>query len=158
MRSSGQFLFVVEGARGASGRDPGENLNATGQARPDVQILVTNDIGNGSPARCDKGPPPTPFGGVPGFDPPNFEPTQDVTTALQDMACRFILQRSTGDACTRDRTGKFNFLGAASRKQFCFSIPQSARFPFGDSIVALQLVDTQGNIGPKKEFVVRVLP
>jgi hypothetical protein len=158
VRNSGEFLFVIEGARGASGRDPGENLNTTGGTVPDVQILMSNNIGNGSPARCDKGPPPTPFGGVPGFNPPVNDGSPEKVTALQDMACRFIVQHVTTDACTRNRTGKFAFLGTGSRKQFCFSIPQSAEFPIGDTIVDMQLLDTLGNVGPKKEIVIRVEP
>jgi hypothetical protein len=157
-RGSSAGLLVVEGSRGPSNRDPGERLLVNGELRPDLQVLVGQDLGIGNPEPCDAGPPPTPFGGVPGFDPPSFGPGQDVTTALQDMACRFSLQRTTGDACTRTSLGLFGFLGEGSRKQFCFPVPLAEGFNAGDTIVAVQLLDSAGNLGPKKEIVVRVEP
>lgn len=156
MRETGQFLFVIEGARGTSNRDPGENLLTVGSERPDVQVLVDRYIGDGSALICDSGPSPIPFGGVPGIDPPLFGPGADVTAALQDMACRFSIQKTSADACTRDRFGQFSFLGTATRKQFCFAVPVTAAFQDDDTVIAVQLVDTVGNVGPKREIVLRV--
>jgi hypothetical protein len=156
VRQTGQFLFVIEGARGSSNRDPGENLVTAGSERPDAQVLFSRDIGDGSVTVCDNGPPPNPFGGVPGIDPPLFGPGADVTAALQDVACRFSIQRTSAEACTRDRFGQFSFLGTATRKQFCFAVPVTAAFPEGETVIAVQLVDTLGNLGPKREIVLRV--
>jgi hypothetical protein len=158
VRHSGQVLLAIEGSRGPSNRDPGERLLVSGAVRPDVQVLFSENLGDGSPQICDLGPPPAPFGGVPGFDPPVFGPSENVTSALQDMACRLSVQRTSSDACTRDRFGLFNFLGSGSRKQFCALIPLAAGFHLDDTIVAVQMVDTAGNLGPIKEIVVRVRP
>jgi hypothetical protein len=120
--------------------------------------MFSQPLGDGSPFVCDTGPPPAPFGGIPGFNPPDFGPSQAVTSALQDFSCRLTVERTTSDACTRDRFGVFNFLGQGSRKQYCVLIPLAAGFQFDDTIVAVQLVDTSGNLGPKKEIIVRVQP
>jgi hypothetical protein len=158
VQTSGSFLLVIEGRRGTSNVDPGTNTMPTGGDRGDVQVLVSRSIGNGSTAVCDAGPAPTPFGGVPGTDPTDFGPGQSTTNAIVDMACRFSIQENTGVACTRDRQGNFAFLGTGSRKQFCYQVPATAEFPVGDTVVGIQLRDLIGNIGPKKEIVVRVLP
>jgi hypothetical protein len=158
VRTGGQVLLAIEGARGTSNRDPGERILVTGAQRPDAQVLFSQPLGDGSPEICDIGPPPAPFGGVPGFDPPDFGPSASVTAALQDFSCRLTVERTSSDACTKDRFGVFNFLGQSTRKQFCVLIPLAAGFQFDDTIVAVQLVDTAGNLGPKKEIIVRVEP
>ncbi len=158
MRPNGQFLFVIEGARGTSNREPGEKLEVSGAERPDVQVLVSRNLGDGSTIACDKGPAPQPLGGVPGITPQDFGPESEVTTALQDFACRLAVQKTSGDACTRNRFGLFSFIAPTTRKQFCLAVPRTTAFPVGDTIVALQLLDTQGNVGPRKEIVIRVDP
>jgi hypothetical protein len=160
VRGSGTFLLVIEARRGASNLEPGTTLALPfGDDRGDVQVLVSQDIGDGSPAKCDQGPPPTPFGGVPGIDPPLFGPDQDVTDAIQDMACRFTVQPIVaGSQCTRNRFGDFAYIGAGTRQQFCYQVPLTAAFHTGDTVVAMQLRDVAGHLGPKKEIVVRVLP
>jgi hypothetical protein len=160
VRGTGIFLFVIEGQKGSSNLDPGTNIFPFGSDRGDVQVLFSRDIGDpGNPNRiCDKGPPPIPFGGVPGINPPIFGPGTNVTEAIQDMACRFSVQEDTSVACTRNRFGQFSYLGFNTRKQFCYQVPASTEFQVGDTIVAMQLQDVAGNLGPKKEVVVRVLP
>lgn len=145
---------MVEGARGTSNRDPGEKLDVVGDVRPDLQMLVTNDIGDGSPLRCDVGPAPAASGGVPGFNPPLFGPGEDITLALQDIACRFSLHKTSSEACTKDSFGNFSYLGSGTRRQYCFAVSLNAAFPPGQTVVAVQLVDAIGNIGPIKEIVV----
>ncbi|MFN8642182.1 MAG: hypothetical protein U0802_11180 [Candidatus Binatia bacterium] len=165
VRNSGQFLLVVEARRGASGVNPGSNLLPFGDDRGDVQVLLSRPIGDvndpvgfGSAAVCDMGPPPTPFGGVPGVDPPQFAPGDQITAAIQDMACRFSVQETSMVACTRGRFGDFAYLGSQTRTQFCYQVAMTAAFQPGDTVVAVQLRDLAGNIGPIKEIVVRVLP
>ena len=77
-RSQGRFLFILEGKNGSSGRSPGSQgvyiSPSTGSeildpiidpsGKPDLQLLVTNAIGNGSTIKCDTKPPNS--GGVPG--------------------------------------------------------------------------------------------
>jgi hypothetical protein len=154
--ANGQFLLVVEGARGTSNLDPGEKLNVDGDTRPDVQMLMTNDIGDGSSLRCDVGPAPAPSGGVPGVDPPIFGASEVVTTALQDVACRFSLHKTSAEACTKDAFGNFSYRGIGTRRQYCFAVSQNTTFPPGRTVIAVQLLDPIGTIGPIKEIVVDV--
>ena len=158
VRNSGTFLLVIEGARGPSGRDPGTNIFPFGTDRGDLQVLFSRNIGNGSTAICDMGPPPLPFGGVPGINPPDFGPGANVTAAIQDMECRFSIQETSDVACTRDPFGGFSYEGANSRIQFCYPVQASTAFEGGDTIVDVQLRDVAGNLGPPTEFVVRVQP
>ena len=55
------------------------------------------------------GPPPTPFGGVPGINPPNFDPGTTITNAIKDMECRFSIQETSDVACTRNNFGDFAY-------------------------------------------------
>jgi hypothetical protein len=161
----GQFMLVIEGARGPSGRNPGVNVSATGSDRGDLQILVSRSTGDphdragfGSSAICDMGPPPKPFGGVPGVNPPAFGSGQTITNAIQDMACRFVTSIDTRNACTRTRFGDFGYISSGARTQYCYQVPVSGAFQIGDTVVAVQLRDVAGNLGPPREFVVRVVP
>ena len=130
-------------------------LPADPSARPDPQILASRDLGDGSTVVCDTGAAPE-GGGVPGIDPPDFGPGQDVTDALRDLMCRFSVQATTDLACTLDRYGQFSFISPDTRRQFCFQVPQTVVFPDGDTIVGAQLRDTAGNLGPRKEILIRV--
>jgi hypothetical protein len=58
--------------------------------------------------------------------------------------------------CTRNRFGNFAFLGTGTTRQYCMQVPGSERFPLGDTILALFLRDTHGNLGPRREIVIRV--
>jgi len=157
-RSQGRFLLVLEGALGSSGRSPGTDLYPLNPTeRPDPQVLSARPLGDGSLAVCDTGPPPA-GGGVPGIDPPDFRPGQDVTDALRDLMCRFSYQSASEYACTLDSYGVFSFVAPTTRRQFCFQVPQTVVFPDGDTIVAAQMKDTSGNLGPRKEIVIRVGP
>jgi len=162
-RGTGRFLFVAEAGVGTSGRPPGsEGVYSVGtfqpivnpSGRPSLQIIPSRSLGNGSPQIDCHGEH---LGGVPGF--PNglaFPPGQNITTALTDMACRFQLSSSSATSCTRNRYGGFAFMHPSTTRQFCYPMPAAASFPFGDTIVALQFLDTNGNIGPRQEIVIRV--
>ena len=165
LRDSGEFLLVVEAAAGSSGRPPDtSDLMPSGNDRGDLQVIVSQNIGNGSAAICDMGPAPSPFGGVPGItDPSQFGPptggSSQVTAAIQDMECRFNLQPSGGQfACTRNSFGDFGYLGSNTQAQFCFQVPATAQFQSGDTVVGIQLKDVSGNLGPRKDIVIRVQP
>jgi hypothetical protein len=164
LRSNGDFLLVVEAATGTSRRSPGQNLTPADGDRGDLQMLVSQDIGDGSSLICDIGPAPTPIGGVPGitdstqFGPP-FGSSQQVTDAMQDMECRFGKPQTSSDtACTHNSFGDFSYLGTGTVLQFCFQVPSSAMFHDNDTVVAVQLRDTSGNLGPRKDIVVRIQP
>jgi hypothetical protein len=157
VRGQGRFLLVLEGALGTSRRLPGANLFPSDPtARPDPQILSTNPLGeNPTTLVCDTGPPPE-GGGVPPINPPDFRAGQDVTDALRDLMCRFSVQTTSSDACTLDEYGQFSFISPDTKRQFCFQVPQTVVFPDGDTILAAQMRDTSGNLGPRQEIVIRV--
>jgi hypothetical protein len=116
-------------------------------------MLASSNLGNGSLTVCDVN-----RGGVPGFDPPDLD-RPGVTNAMRDVACRFTAQSSSTDACTRNVFGNFSFLGGGTTRQYCFQVPQVARFPAGgDTVVAVRLRDDAGNLGDPAEIVIRVAP
>ncbi|MDX2169060.1 MAG: dockerin type I repeat-containing protein [Deltaproteobacteria bacterium] len=163
-RTSGQFLLVVEAGPGTSNRQPGSEGVVSGgtevpiahaSGRPSLQVQSQRKLGNGSAAiDCRT----IPLGGVPGFPNLDFAATSAVTTGLIDMACRFEYFSASSVACTRNRYGDFAFLGSGSSRQYCFAVKNVDEFPDGVNVVAVQLRDVSGNLGPKKEFVVIVEP
>ncbi len=162
--AEGQFLLVVEAGLGTSNRAPGSEGVYSNNAiapithssgRPSLQVQSKRNLGNGSlKVDCRT----KPLGGVRGFSGLDFAAGTDVTTALTDMACRFEVTTSTATACTRNHNGDFAFLGSGSSRQYCFQVKTVDEFPLGENIVAVQLRDTSGNLGPRKEFVVVVEP
>ena len=164
-RGSGLFLFVAEASNGTSGRQPGSEgvfsagaiqpiTNASG--RPSIQGIPSLDMGNGSTAIDCRG---IHLGGVKGM--PNaltIPPGSDVTTGLIDMACRFELESTSMSACTRDRFGGYAFVNPSTTRQYCYQVPAAAELPRGDNVFAFQFLDTNGNLGPRKEIVIRVDP
>jgi YVTN family beta-propeller protein len=160
--TSSGFLLVVEGTRGTSGRPVGTlgtvDSPSSGVVRPDLQIQATRPLGNGSAALCDDGPAPEPLGGVPGIDPPSFGPSQMITDALNDFACRFDVHLTSGTACTLNQLGNFAFVRPNTTTQFC-TVPALGRelaLPSGETLFTVQLRDTGGNIGNQTQIIVRV--
>lgn len=149
---------MLEATRGSSNKPPGTTLiPADPTQRPSLQILSANNLGNGSVAVCDTGAPPQ-GGGVPGVNPPDFRAGQSITDALVDMSCRFSWHATSSVACTLNRLGDFAFLSSKTQMQYCFDVPLTVVFPAGDTLVAGQVLDTSGNIGPRAEIIVRVIP
>lgn len=178
--TAGRFLLIIEAQLGQSLLNGGteglldDDNNVTAirhpSDRPSLQVVGSGDFGNGSATICD-GSPFMPPGGVPGFDPPWIDcdpdlPAEDlalcqsrqpaVRDALEDIACRFTYVLSEPRACTMDETGDFAFIGQFSSIQYCFQIPLDSELPVGDTILAAQVRDVGGNLGPLKEIVVRV--
>jgi hypothetical protein len=161
--SGSSFNVVVEGKPGPSRRSVG--LNAFNfdpfdpSARPDLEIIVSRPLGDGSPSVCDDMPPL--IGGVPAS--PSFAETQAISNAMNDFACRFTdgvgdpKGRSAAEACTRFEDGSFHFVAPDSTTQFCASIAPPFAFPAGDTTVTVRLQDVTGRAGPPRAFVVRVL-
>ncbi len=156
-RSAGRFLLIVEGALGESFRPPsragtrnGDNLEPLGGfARPGLQILFGNDLGDGS-SEIECGT--SAAGGIPawvGLD------EGQTTDAMLDAACRFEWVPAS-DPCTRDRNGSFSTISGDSILQYCFQIPQSAEFPPGETVAQIRIRDDFGNVGPAEEIVIRV--
>ena len=167
------FLLVVEGARGTSGSPLGQKtLNSdpgNPAVRPDIQMLVDTNLGNGSPDVCDEGGlpeatpgqtpslTPIPGGGVPAR-PLTFDASQATADALNDLGCRFDTHLTPDTACTIISSGN-GFLGGntVTEVQFCAVATRTLFFQSAhDTVVSVQLVDTAGHIGERKSFVVRV--
>ncbi|MBI4518925.1 MAG: hypothetical protein HY699_24300 [Deltaproteobacteria bacterium] len=162
VRVSGSgFMLVVEGQPGTSRARVGKRMVLSDPndptVRPDLQMIVSRPLGNGSPAICDKGPAPAPMGGVPasGLD---FGPSQAVADAINDLTCRFDSHESAGDACTLGPLGVPAFAGTGTQQQFCTApvVGYEFAFPLGDTTVSVQLRDASGNYGDRRSLIVRV--
>jgi hypothetical protein len=152
------FLIVVEAVPGISGASV--STCAANQPpcaeRPALQPESTRNLGNGSLAVCDTAPGTG--GGIPGIDPPDFGPGQQVTDALIDFSCRFTaFQPST--PCTLNGFGNSSVLTPgtfpSSGRQFCQQVRTIESFPLNDTMLTVQVRDQSGFIGPQKQIVVR---
>jgi hypothetical protein len=152
------FIVYVEGRPGVSRLPVGTGLlstqldNPVGQ--PDVQMVSSRALGNGSSAVCDKAFPV--LGGVPAVEPPDFGFVQTVSDALNDMSCRFRVFTESDFACTQDNSGTYIFGNGGSTVQFCALVSDSLTFPDGDTVLSVRLRDTAGQAGPPMQIVVRV--
>jgi hypothetical protein len=154
------FVIVVEGKRGANNRAVGtSSFNSDGL--PNLQIQVNRTLGDGSPEVCDNRAPL--IGGVPAIDPPSFAPNQMITDTVNDLACRFVdgegnsEARARTEACVLFDDGEFDFFDSTSTTQYCSTvIPNAMRFPIGDTLVTVRLSDTNGEVGPVRQMIVRV--
>ncbi|HVN86939.1 MAG TPA: hypothetical protein VMW17_19070 [Candidatus Binatia bacterium] len=124
--------------------------------RPDVQVLVSRQLGDGTPDVCDNMFPS--LGGVPAVDPPDFSETQQISDAINDLGCRF--NDGTGnpsgradplDACTVFSDGTFHFVDGTTRVQYCLPVLAAYRFLAGDTVVSARIRN-----GPVAQIVVRV--
>jgi hypothetical protein len=164
------FNLVVEGRPGSSGKPVGQQtFNYAPNdptVRPDLQIEVNRQLGDGSLTVCDN---TTPIGGIPMIDPPSFAVTQAISDALNDLGCRFVDgkgnpgARSSADACTVFPDGTFGFVCQAasatcpkgpSTVQFCGQIARAFNFQPGDTLVTVQLRDSAGNTGPPAQIII----
>ena len=163
VRPNGAAFFIVVEVKSGTGGSPGRtifNSNPTNPSvRPDLQILSTRALGNGSAVVCDKGPlPNVPLGGVPGFDPPDFDPnSQAVADALNDFGCRFDVHTSD-NPCTNNDAGNPTFLGDGTTLQYCTLTVVGAElhFPPGDTVLTVQVRDDNDHLGFPASLVVRV--
>ncbi len=155
------FFLVIEAKPGTSNSPPDTRtlFNVSDPTVwPDVQILASRPLGNGSSEVCDKGPAPLPIGGVPGFPSLVFDPTSEaIARALNDFGCR--LSDNTLFPCTLDALERPAFVRSDSTVQVCTDtvIGNEMRFPRGDTILAVQWRDRAGNLGRPAYIVVRVL-
>lgn len=124
--------------------------------RPDLQIQSTVDMGDGSLDVCDTGSPPF-GGGVPGVDPPSFEPNDPfLTGAFVDFACRFEVF-SRADPCTIVHpTGQSGFVSSTGLVQYCDIVAATAEFPPGEALLTVRVRDIDGETGPAEQIVLRV--
>lgn len=162
LRPPSGFLIYVEAKRGISGRAVGTvtfNSDPTDRnVLPDLQIMASRPLGNGSTAVCDILAPR--LGGVPAVNPPSFGGSQASSDAINDFSCRFDARTTTSLACTRDGFQQTeNFVNRDSTVQFCTSLGVGAEmaFPPGDTILTVRGRDVLGQPGPPMSIVIRVL-
>lgn len=156
------FSLVVEGQPGISGKAVGTNaFRSDGMSFPDLEVEVSRQLGDGSPAVCDQSGPTA--GGVPAIDPPDFTSMQTNIDAVNDLACRFLNgaglpgpRKRSDDPCVLFPSGDSGFVSADSTIQYCGFVDRVLEFPHGDTVVTARLVDIDGNPGPPAQIVVRV--
>ena len=156
------FFIVVEARPGPSGRPVATSTfnwsPSDPNVLPDLQILVSRPLGDGSTAVCDRGQTSDFIGGVPAVDPPSFGGTQFASDAINDLSCRFDARRASADACTRNRFQEERFVDRDSTVQFCTSVGVGVEiaFPPGDTRVTARLRDTLGQPGLPASIIVRI--
>ena len=117
------FSLVVEGHPGSNRRPVGQQAfdhdPNDPSVLPDMQVLMSRPLGDGSPAVCDAAPPE--IGGVPATVPLEFAVTQAAADAMNDLGCRVDdgqrgpLGRRDADACTSlDQSFGFGFVDRTS--------------------------------------------
>ena len=155
------FFIVVEAKPGPSNRPVGtttfNSVAGDPNALPNLQIVVSRPLGNGSQKVCDDQHSDT-LGGVPAVDPPVFGGSQDAADAINDLACRFDARTSAGDACTRNASEEAAFVKGPTRVQFCPEIGIGAEiaFPPGDTRVTARVTDVTGTPGMPAAIIIRV--
>jgi hypothetical protein len=159
------FKVVVEAKRGPSGRPAGQNAfrydPSDPTVRPDLEIIVSQPLGNGSTKVCDDGSDGMPIGGVPAST--GFDLLQPISDAINDFACRFTNGSGNpgavglGDQCTIGRDGLPVFANSSSMVQFCAQIAEKFEFPLGDTLVTARVHDSTGTPGDPASMIVRVL-
>jgi hypothetical protein len=157
------IILIVEAMPGSTGRAVGPNTFDPSGGLPDLQVLVSRPLGNGSTAVCDIAPEN--IGGVPGTNPPDFNATVTTADAINDLGCRVndgtgmpLGRITSGDACTRSDGDNFGFafVDPDSTIQYCFPIASAWAFPAGETIVAARVRDIDGAVGLSSEIVVEV--
>jgi hypothetical protein len=160
-----RFFLVIEARPGSNeiavGGQTFEHEPGNVAERPDLQVLVSRQLGNGNAVVCELGG--TGADGVPGIDPPLFAEVQQVTDAISDLGCHFIddegqtMGRTSARACTTSSTGTgAGFADPTSTLQFCAFIDVPIGFISGETAIAARVRDVEGNVGPATEIVLRV--
>ena len=148
------FMLVVEAKPGPSGFEPSRRVFAyvpgDPKSRPDLEIEANRDMGDGSPAVCDRSRPN--IGGIPGINPPSFAEKQHVSDAINDLACRFETFVRSDECCTQAKNGEYSFINKDSTTQFCMIVARAWAFPPGETLLSVRVRDSEGNPGPVKQM------
>ncbi|MGH7786407.1 MAG: hypothetical protein ACRERC_06040 [Candidatus Binatia bacterium] len=152
--------LIVEAAPGTSRRRVGPNAYSDA-GLPDLQLIVSRPLGNGSGLVCDDRPPL--IGGVPATSPLRFSDDPAQVGVVNDLGCRVddgqgnpVGRVSSNNACTANEGAEYVFQSFASSIQYCLPIAGAWAFPRGDTIVAARARDEVGQVGGAQEIVVRV--
>jgi hypothetical protein len=147
------FNVVVEAAASRDGTPIGLRTRNVSPgdptARPDLQVQVDRRLGEGSNEICDDL-------GVPPVDPLDFAIDQDISNALNDLGCRFVVATNSGSACTLNRFGQTSFVSSMSRVQFCFPVSRFTEFQTGQTMLSVQVLDQAGKPGVLKQMMLIV--
>lgn len=163
VRPLGQGLsIIVEGRPGESRAPVGLDAFAD-DGFPDLQLIVSRPLGDGSREVCDADPAdPEHQGGVPASSNfANADPINDLGCRVNDGTGQPRGRDASSEACTQtDAPGGFGFgfVDVATTVQFCLPIARAWSFPDGDTIVSARLRDLDGNVGFPAEIVVRITP
>jgi hypothetical protein len=157
------FVLVIEGTPGSNSLAVGtSSYDPTLGSFPNLIVQASHDLGDGSPAVCDD--PITMPGGVPGKSRSDLDLTADNIARINDFACRFVdgagqplARQVSTDSCV-NFDGDFRFVDPQTTVQFCGFINVPIGFPPGDTRVVANLTDVEGNIGPSKSLIIRVVP
>jgi hypothetical protein len=165
VRPYGQGMILVLEARPGSSNRPVGDSAFEDLGFPDLQLLVSQPLGDGRADVCDLTPPDD-IGGVPAVPSLSFDPLPAVVNATNDLGCRVddgtghpLGRRSSGDACTRSNNPMgfgYGFINGSSAIQFCLPVADAWRFQSDDTIIAARVRDTVGNVSAIHEIVVRV--
>jgi hypothetical protein len=157
------FSVVVEARPGPDGAEVGhqvfEKAPDLPTLRPDIQMIASSDLGDGSSAVCDDETDPP--GGVPAAEPFGFQEQLPVSHVINELSCRVDGGARTNDvdACTLSSRGNdfgYAFVDDSSKVQFCLPIARAWAFPVGDTVIAARVRDILGNAGEIREIIVRV--
>ncbi len=128
---------------------------------PDIVVVVSRALGNGSPAVCDELPPL--LGGVPSVGQDfGIPPTQEEANAINDLGCRFKngsgnpVGRGNDEACTSFPDGRYRFVDSRSTIQFCGFISEPIAFQRGDTRVSVWIRDLEGRWSRPAHMIVRI--
>lgn len=156
-RPSFGFTLVVEGAPGVFSAPVGATtFSQNNGILPDLQVVVSMDLGNGNTAVCDTRPEAR--DGVPAAG--EISPAQ--APAINDLGCRFKNAfgqpggRGPNEACTRLPDESFGFWEDASTIQFCGFIDRPFEFHTGDTLVRVRIRDVLGNLSDEAQIIIRV--
>ena len=158
------FVLVIDAKPGSNGAPVGFNAfnydPNNPATRPDLQVEVSRPLGDGSSTVCDN--TEGNFGGVPGIDPTNYDGTQTISDALNDLGCRFNDGtgtpggRNPDSACVLFPDGEFQFVDPQATVEFCGFISFPLRFADGDTVVTARVRDINGILGPPQQIVIRI--
>ncbi|MFN8628707.1 MAG: hypothetical protein U0587_22395 [Candidatus Binatia bacterium] len=158
------FFLVIESRPGRSSATVGRSAYTFSPSdpgvRPDLQVLLSRPLGDGSLAVCDALPPSQ--GGVPGSASLEYANQQATANAINDFGCRVDDGTgrpqgvSVGDACTYFQDVTNHFVDPTSTVQFCAQIAYAWSFPRGLTVIEARTRDVQGVVGPSRQIVVQV--